>query len=95
MGYHKGQVTQKSEKIDRIIKLRFRQKVLKLKRECTRLSLNLLLYNRANNDAICVLSDSEFELAETKQNCSERNENYFLNPTAYELLLENSKYDWV
>lgn len=95
MGYRKGTVVQKSEKIDRILKLRFRKKVLKLKRECTRLSLNLLMYNKANNDAICVLSDSEFELAEIKQNCSERNESYFLNPISYELLLENSKYDWV
>ena len=94
MGYRKGTVVKKSEKIERILKLRFRQKVLKLKRECTRLSLNVLTYNQANNDAICVLSNSDYEIREIKSNCSEDNENYFLHSDSYELLLENSKYDW-
>ena len=94
MGYRKGTVVQKSEKIERILKLRFRQKVLKLKRECTRLSLNVLTYNEASDDAICVLSNSDYETREIKSNCSEDNENYFLHSDSYELLLENSKYDW-
>ena len=94
MGYRKGTVVKKSEKIERILKLRFRQKVLKLKRECTRLSLNVLTYNEASDDAICVLSNSDYETREIKSNCSEDNENYFLHSDNYELLLENSKYDW-
>ena len=94
MGYTKGHVTIKTEKIDRTIKLRFRQNVIKLKKECERLCLNLLKYNEASNDAICVLSNSDYEIREIKSNCSEDNENYFLHSDSYELLLENSKYDW-
>lgn len=94
MGYTKGHVTIKTEKIDRTLHLRFRQNTIKLKKECERLCLNLLKYNEASDDAICVLSSSDYEIRETKSNCSEDNENYFLHSDSYELLLENSKYDW-
>lgn len=94
MGYKKGHVKTKTEDINCIIKLRFRQNVIKLKKECKRLCLSLLKYNEASDDAICVLSSSDYEIREIKSNCSEDNENYFLHPDSYELLLENSKYDW-
>ena len=95
MGYRKGQVTLSTEKIDRVIKLRNVAKVKKLKNECERLCLHLLLYKDAPKGTCCILSNNEFEIGEEVQNCSENNENYFLNSTDYELLLENSKYEWL
>lgn len=58
--------------------------VRKLKQWCYQNGIICKSYKEAENDDICVLSRSEYDLHEAKAYLVEDNESYFLSPTSYE-----------
>lgn len=63
----------------------FTTEVRKLKKYCEENSLTL--YSNTDNvpnDAICILSENEYEIGEIPHNCSFECDSYFLSPQDFE-----------
>lgn len=56
----------------------FHRQLHKLERLCGDNNIILYNYEEADDNMICILSSSEYELGDTKPYCSEENENYFV-----------------
>lgn len=67
-----------------LLKRRYHSDVRKLKKLCEECDIKLYTYNNAPEDAVCVLSSSEYELGELRKTCSIEYENYFVSLLDYE-----------
>lgn len=56
---------------------RYHADVRKLKKICEDCDIKLYTYSNAPDDALCVLSRSDYELGEIRKNIEEDNESYF------------------
>lgn len=65
---------------------RFHADVRKLKQKCEDEGILLKTYKDASNDDICVLSNNEYEIGETKSSCDPEHENYFVELPFFEFL---------
>ena len=57
---------------------RYHAHLRKLKQLCEQNDIELLPYKEATDTMVCILSQSDYELGDTKPYCSEENENYFV-----------------
>lgn len=62
----------------------YHREVRYLKKWCNERGLIYKRWAEAQHEDICVLSRSEYDLGDFKQNCVEDNESYFLSPQGYE-----------
>lgn len=84
----------RTQKIGEITKRQFRSDVRKLKRLCENNAINLASFDDAEEDWICILSESEYEIGSLKHSCSCDLENYFVSQDALNILHKiTTKYD--
>ncbi len=57
---------------------RYHAQVRKLKKLCEDNDVPLFTYDEAEDTMVCILSDSDYELGDTKPYCSKDHENYFI-----------------
>lgn len=57
---------------------RYHAQVRKLKKLCEDNDVSLFTYDEAEDTMVCILSDSDYELGDTKPYCSKDRENYFV-----------------
>lgn len=74
------------QKIGEITKRQFHSDVRKLKRLCEDNAINLVSFDDAEEDWICILSESEYEIGSLKHGCSCDLENYFVSQDALNVL---------
>lgn len=67
---------------------RFHADVRKLKKTCEDKGIVLKTYEDASDDDICVLSNNEYEISETKFSCDPEHENYFVDCHFLELITQ-------
>ena len=75
------------------MKRAFHRSLHKLERLCGDNGIILCNYEEADDNMICVLSSSEYELGDTKPYCSEENENYFVTESDLEKLDKLRNYE--
>lgn len=73
------------------MKRAFHRSLHKLERLCGDNGIILCNYEEADDNMICVLSSSEYELGDMKKYCSEENENYFITESSLNKLASLTK----
>lgn len=72
---------------------RYHAQVRKLKKLCEDNDISLFTYDKAEDTMVCVLSDSDYELGDTKPYCSKENENYFITESSLNKLYNLQQND--
>lgn len=82
------------QSIDELTTRRFHYEVRKLERLCEDHGIVLADFDNAEEDWICIISNSEYEIGALKHTCSNLFENYFVSNDALNLLHNlTTKYD--
>lgn len=66
-----------------LITRRFHKELRILKAECLHLGIQLFTYDEAEDNDVCIISISDYNLCETKENCNSEYESYFVTESDF------------